>query len=113
MGNAAGLTEDQLTVLRDRLERLRANLRRHLEHEQAVARESEPEIEEVDAAEQTREQDDAVLFAGHDRERLREIERALQKIPTGRYGVSEISGEPIPFDRLMAVPWARADSDEE
>jgi DnaK suppressor protein len=53
------------------------------------------------------------LFAGHDRERLREIERALQKIPTGRYGVSEISGEPIPFDRLMAVPWARADSDEE
>jgi RNA polymerase-binding transcription factor DksA len=31
----------------------------------------------------------------------------------GRYGVSEVSGEPIPYARLLAVPWARTDSDEE
>ena len=115
MENAAGLNEDQLTILRGRLEQLRADLRRRLQREQSVARESDADqaIEEVDAAEQTREQDDAVRFANHDRERLDEIERALQKISTGRYGLSEVSGEPIPFERLLAVPWARVDSDED
>ncbi|HEY7376818.1 MAG TPA: TraR/DksA family transcriptional regulator [Polyangia bacterium] len=115
MENAAGLNEDQLTILRGRLEQLRADLRRRIQREQSVARESDADqaIEEVDAAEQTREQDDAVRFANHDRDRLDEIERALQKISTGRYGISEVSGEPIPFERLRAVPWARADSDEE
>src|SRR5262249_62364120 len=103
------------TSRKNRLEQLRAELRRRLEHEQSVARESNADqsIEEVDAAEQTREQDDAVRFANHDRERLREIERALAKIPTGRYGISEVSGEPISFERLRAVPWARADADED
>jgi DnaK suppressor protein len=113
MSNAAGLSEEQLGILRERLERLRAELGRRLQREQSVARESEAEIEEVDAAEQTREQDDAVLFANHDRDQLREIERALQKMSTGRYGLSEVSGEPIPFERLLAVPWARVDSDED
>jgi DnaK suppressor protein len=70
-------------------------------------------IEPVDAAEQTREQDDAVLFAAHDRDLLNEIERALLKMASGRYGISEVSGEPIPFARLLAVPWTRTDSDEE
>ena len=115
MDNAAGLSDQQLTSLQNRLEQLRAELRRRLEREQSVARETDADqsIEEVDAAEQTREQDDAVRFANHDRERLREIERALLKIPSGRYGISEVSGEPIPFERLRAIPWARADSDEE
>jgi hypothetical protein len=27
--------------------------------------------------------------------------------------ISEISGEPISFERLRAVPWARYDSDED
>jgi len=113
MENAAGLNDEQLATLREHLERLRADLRRRLEREQSVARETDQVIEEVEAAEQTREQDDAVTFADRDRERLREIERALQKMESGRYGISERSGEPIPFQRLRAIPWARTDSDEE
>jgi RNA polymerase-binding transcription factor DksA len=31
----------------------------------------------------------------------------------GSYGTSDISGDPIPFARLRAVPWARHDTDEE
>ncbi len=30
----------------------------------------------------------------------------------GLYGISEISGDPIPYPRLHAIPWARHDSDE-
>ena len=111
--NAAGLTAEQLASLRDRLEDLRGQLRRRLERDQTVAREAEPEVEELDAAEQTREQDDAILRADRDRAQLREVEQALRRMEAGRYGISEVSGDPISFARLRAVPWARYDSDED
>ena len=111
--NAAGLTPEQLTTLRERLERLRGELRTRLERDQAVAREAEPEVEPLDAAEQTREQDEAILRANRDRAQLNEVEGALSRMDAGTYGISEVSGDPISFDRLRAVPWARYDSDEE
>jgi DnaK suppressor protein len=111
--NAAGLNAAQLAILREHLERQRAELRARLERDQEVARQAEPLIEPLEVAEQTREQDDAVRLVDRDRARLREIEDALGRIDAGTYGISEISGEPISFDRLFAVPWARFDSDEE
>lgn len=38
---------------------------------------------------------------------VQEIDHALEKIDLGTYGVCEISGQPIPKDRLRAIPWAR------
>ena len=38
--------------------------------------------------------------------RLNRVNRALQKIDAGTYGLSDISGEPIPRARLEAVPEA-------
>lgn len=37
---------------------------------------------------------------------LRQIERALEKIDEGTYGVCDLSGEEIPIQRLDAVPYA-------
>lgn len=37
---------------------------------------------------------------------LRQIERALEKIEEGTYGICDISGEEIPLKRLEAVPYA-------
>lgn len=37
---------------------------------------------------------------------LRQIDRALDKINDGTYGVCDISGEEIPIKRLEAVPYA-------
>jgi DnaK suppressor protein len=110
--SAAALTAAELRLLRERLERARAELQARLASEQAVALEAEPLSEEMDAAEQTREQDDAVRFSDRDRALLAEIEHALSKFETGRYGLSEVSGEPIGFRRLEAVPWARLAADE-
>lgn len=112
-GSDGGLSADQLATLRGRLEQLRAELRTRLERDQAVAREAEPEVEPLDAAEQTRQQDDAILRADRDRVQLREIENALSRMDAGTYGVSDISGETISFERLRAVPWARHDIDED
>jgi DnaK suppressor protein len=39
-----------------------------------------------------------------DTARLTNIERALRKIEEGTYGLSDASGEPIPIERLNAVP---------
>jgi DnaK suppressor protein len=41
-----------------------------------------------------------------DDERLSNIERALQKIEDGTYGLSDASGAPIPMERLEAAPEA-------
>jgi DnaK suppressor protein len=39
-------------------------------------------------------------------QRLRAIERALAKIDEGTYGLSDLSGDPIPRARLEAIPEA-------
>lgn len=36
-----------------------------------------------------------------------EIDHALSKFASGTYGICEVSGEPIPKERLEAIPWAR------
>jgi len=36
-----------------------------------------------------------------------EIDRALAKFDLGTYGICEVSGTPIPKERLKAIPWAR------
>jgi RNA polymerase-binding transcription factor DksA len=38
---------------------------------------------------------------------LAEIEAALQRLDEGTYGIDEVSGEPIPRERLEAYPAAR------
>lgn len=37
---------------------------------------------------------------------LRQIERALDKIDEGTYGICDITGEEIPLARLEAIPYA-------
>ena len=106
------LSPRQLSILRERLERTRDELLARLQREQATVLQAESLPEPMDAAEQTREQDDAVVLAGRDRALLAEIEHALAKFETGEYGLSEVTGQPIGFRRLQAIPWARVTADE-
>jgi DnaK suppressor protein len=39
-------------------------------------------------------------------EQLAAVERAEQRVAAGTYGLSVHSGEPIPDERLEALPWA-------
>lgn len=66
--------------------------------------------------------DDAVFLREHDdnwdqlhfaRTELAQIDRALTRIADGTYGLSEVSGKPIPRDRLEAEPTATTLVDEE
>ncbi len=47
------------------------------------------------------------------RETLAAIERAEGRLEDGSYGVSVVSGEPIPDARLEAVPWTERTVEEE
>lgn len=62
--------------------------------------EREEDAQELDAL----ERDDNLVL--REVGALERIDRALQKIEEGTYGLSEISGEPIPRERLEAVPQA-------
>ncbi|HUU17452.1 MAG TPA: TraR/DksA C4-type zinc finger protein [Sedimentisphaerales bacterium] len=42
-----------------------------------------------------------------ERKLLAEIEDALARIENGTYGICEGNNEPIPRERLRAIPWAR------
>jgi len=44
---------------------------------------------------------------------IKEIDGALGRLGSGSYGVSETTGEPIAYDRLMVIPWARTGTDDE
>ena len=47
------------------------------------------------------------------REQLAAVERAEQRLAAGTYGLSLESGQPIPDERLEAVPTAELTADEE
>jgi DnaK suppressor protein len=47
-----------------------------------------------------------------DQTTLAQVRRALHRIEEGTYGISEVSGKPIPIDRLDAVPYATTLAEE-
>jgi DnaK suppressor protein len=95
-----------------RLEELRTELIRMvegLEEDQRYRAEEEEDFTEHDSGDMshslfTRELD-ATVEQTLER-RLRNVERALQKIEEGTYGICDDTGEPIPRGRLEAVPEA-------
>jgi DnaK suppressor protein len=106
-----GLSDDFIAQQRARLEAMQRALlgneegtisaeRRFQEERGSEARESEDDAQRM-------EQDiaDRALRGVND-QRIGDIQRALQKIAEGTYGLSDESGDPIPKARLEAMPEA-------
>lgn len=108
-----GLEPAQVEHLRGLLLQVREDTLTRLVDEEQTARATLRLAEPMDAAEAEREQEDAAMLVELTRARLRDIEDALLKIESGRYGLSDRSGRPIGFERLRAIPWARLAADEE
>ena len=60
---------------------------------------------EGDTLSSERERD--LALSAQARAAIEEIDHALGKFALGTYGICEASGEPIPRERLEAIPWAR------
>jgi DnaK suppressor protein len=103
---------------RQYLLRLRANLRTA-----ARAREADETNVETAAADSAREFEDEAQnldaleldgnLVARETKRLERVDRALEKIDKGTYGLSEVSGQPIPRERLEAAPEAVCTVEEE
>jgi DnaK suppressor protein len=96
---------------RHQLTKLREELLRTTQAEEI----EETEIRSQSVGEAHESEDDAQKLAmleihgtvvDRNMQRLTRIERALQKIEDGTYGFSDASGEPIPRERLEAMPEA-------
>lgn len=107
------LTAAQIAELRERLLAERNRLRADASTLSPVREVEERVGDEMDDAEASLAQHEALGRAEHDRSHLAAVEQALAKIEAGTYGVSELSGEPIDYARLAAVPWARYSASEQ
>ena len=107
----SGLSDDFIATQRERLLTLKRELLGNEEGgiaaERRLQEERGSEAEEYEDDAQRMEQDIAyqALRDVNDR-RIGDIERALQKIAEGTYGLSDESGVPIPKARLDAMPEA-------
>lgn len=107
----AGLSREFIEQQRQRLVALRNQLLGSEESDLASKRAfqlqhgDEAEEEEDDAQGLAQQEVDQALHDVNDR-RVADIERALQKIAEGSYGLSDLSGEPIPKARLETTPEA-------
>jgi DnaK suppressor protein len=88
--------------------------------EQAIARlaheddsEPEDEFDPANAASDLYQDELDEGLADDLREQLAAVERAEKRLTAGTYGLSILSGEPIPDERLEAVPAAELTADEE
>ena len=107
------LTDADLVRLRQKLVREREALLAQQRARQDIVRgRADREIEDGDNAENNVEQDLALNLAQAEAPMIADVERALEKLDAGTYGHSELSGEPIPLERLEAVPWARLRAEE-
>lgn len=60
----------------------------------------------TDGARDTEADDEVLAWLRHEREELREVRRALERIDEGRYGDCVECGEPIGLPRLNVLPHA-------
>lgn len=98
----------ELDRIRSLLSQKRAVLTQHLETELVELEKPEKkhrtDLEEI--ASDTHETDSVCEIMGIESNQIEQIERALNKIDNGTYGICEDCGEEIPIARLEALPFA-------
>ena len=103
------LSEAQLTDFRKLLEQEHIDFQERLQTlDRRLARDvNYNEAEDLgDSAIQVLNKEEVLFEQNQATDRLAEVERALRRIEAGTYGISLVSGKPIPVERLKAMPTA-------
>ncbi len=107
MASTPHLTPNQLARFEERLQRERARL---LGHTNSDTPAEMPGLADpgdaADVAEEQVERTTRNTLTAGERAQLAQVNRALSKLADGSYGLSDLTGEPIPLARLEALPWA-------
>lgn len=113
LNDAIALSKKQKEMLKGKLQELKDSILETINYKmkQAVDRSNECESlikgDDAEVAEKQRSSNATLQEIDMLKSRLSFIERALYKIRAGNYGYCEETEEPIGFERLWAVPWAR------
>ena len=97
---------------RARLAEERARIEGELKEHEAPDTSDEPEDSGDEANDLEQASTDSALLEDLKRN-LEEIGQAEQRLEDGTYGKSVVSGDPIPDERLEAIPWADRNVGEE
>ena len=103
------LGDSEVTEFRELLNQERSDLRARLQTlDRRLARDDHfNEAEDLgDSAIQVLSKEEFLFERNQTEDRLRGVEKALNRIEDGSYGVSSVSGLPIPVERLRAMPTA-------
>ena len=107
---ARGTTSPRRLVhLQARLLQIRAALVQRIKRLTEDASEDTPgySIHMADAGTDSFDRDLTLGLASFEQEALYEVDAALKRIEDSTYGVCELTGRPIPWKRLAAIPWTR------
>jgi DnaK suppressor protein len=100
----------KLAELREALEEQRENLRKEIVEQGGDADSDDAAIDVepgfADSAHSTAERARLLSVMKALRANLRWVGRALKKMDLGTYGTCERCGNPVPIERLEALPWA-------
>lgn len=114
LNTPARLTRKQLNHFRDLLLKRRAELIGDVQAMESGALRgagagdsNHAPMHMADAGTDTYDQEFALQLAATERELLVEIDKSLQRIADGTYGICEVTGKPISLPRLEAKPWAK------
>jgi DnaK suppressor protein len=105
-----GRARELLSRERRRIEGSLADLKRA---RQGEVDEIETATDPADDAELIEEEQVDTALAEQLKEELAAVERAEGRLREGTYGISIESGEPIPDQRLEAIPWAERTTEEQ
>ncbi|MGE3954372.1 MAG: TraR/DksA family transcriptional regulator [Parachlamydiales bacterium] len=104
------LKKKQLDEFQERLLQLRAAMTQHLKGAKAEVQTPEEAkgYSQHQADEGTEDFDRRINIelTSMEADTLRQVDRALEKLKEGTYGICDVSGEEIPLKRLEAIPYA-------
>ncbi len=106
----AEAARERLLAEQERVRRLADSVRSDLGDEaenDEVAELSRSDQHPADSGSETFEREKELSILEQLEAELSEIEAALERVDAGTYGIDEETGEPIPDDRLEAIPTAR------
>lgn len=109
------LTKSQLDELKNDLLEMKADLQEHFEEDEgpglseslrmSTGELSAADNHPADVGTETFERSRDLAIDNNLSSQLDQINDALKRMETGEYGICQASGEPIPFERLKAIPY--------
>ncbi len=104
------LKKSDIEMFKERLEQIRKEMTKMV---QEVSNEVKTDVEskgysqhQADGGTDDFDRSVSLTLTDQEIKVLRQIDRALEKIDEGTYGICYLSGEEIPFKRLEAIPYA-------